>query len=134
VQVLTSIDEPRIAELRELGHFFWLDVHAPTARELDRAGELLGLTRWRWRTRSSSASGRRSTSLRAPRAGRLLHALVGTFFVTWTADHRVFGQNFGWLVASVDTRSDFLVLGLGGLLVPTIALGAVLWVKRRDWF
>jgi magnesium transporter len=59
---------------------------------------------------------------------------VGTFFVTWTLITGFFGQNFGWLVANVDTRSDFLVLVLGGLLVPTIALGAVLWVKRRDWF
>ena len=45
-----------------------------------------------------------------------------------------FGQNFEWLVASVNTKSDFLLFGVGGLLVPTIVLVTLFWVKRRDWF
>jgi magnesium transporter len=60
--------------------------------------------------------------------------VVGTIFVTWTLVTGFFGQNFEWLVRSVSTRTDFLVFGLGGLIVPTVVLGALFWSKRRDWF
>jgi magnesium transporter len=60
--------------------------------------------------------------------------IVGTLFVLWTLVTGFFGQNFGWLVHNIDTRTDFLVFGIGGLLVPTVILLSVLWVKRRDWF
>ena len=60
--------------------------------------------------------------------------VVGTIFVTWTLVTGFFGQNFEFLVSNVSSRSDFLVFGVGGLLVPTIALGTLFWVKRRDWF
>jgi magnesium transporter len=39
-----------------------------------------------------------------------------------------FGQNFGWLVDHVDSFAAFVILGLGGLLVPLIAL--VSWLKQ----
>ena len=60
--------------------------------------------------------------------------IVGTLFITWTLITGFFGQNFGWLVDNIDSRTDFLVFGLGGLLVPTVVLLTVFWVKRRDWF
>jgi magnesium transporter len=60
--------------------------------------------------------------------------VVGTVFVTWTLVTGFFGQNFDWLVQSVSTSTDFLVFGIGGLVLPTIALGTLFWVKRRDWF
>jgi magnesium transporter len=60
--------------------------------------------------------------------------VVGTIFVTWTLVTGFFGQNFEWLVGNVSTRTDFLVFGVGGLLVPTFVLGGLFWVKRRDWF
>jgi magnesium transporter len=60
--------------------------------------------------------------------------VVGTVFVTWTLITGFFGQNFEWLVSNVETRTDFLVFGIGGLIVPTAVLATVLWVKRRDWF
>ena len=60
--------------------------------------------------------------------------VVGTVFVTWTLVTGFFGQNFEWLVQHVESGTDFLVFGIGGLVVPTIALGTLLWVKRRDWF
>ena len=60
--------------------------------------------------------------------------VVGTVFVTWTLVTGFFGQNFEWLVSNVESRTDFLVFGVGGLIVPTIVLGALFWVKRRDWF
>jgi magnesium transporter len=58
----------------------------------------------------------------------------GTFFLLWTLVTGFFGQNFGWLVDNIDSRHDFLLYGVGGLLVPTAAIGALFWVKRKDWF
>jgi magnesium transporter len=61
-------------------------------------------------------------------------SVVATFFIVWTLITGFFGQNFGWLVGNVESRTDFLVFGIGGLVVPSVALAAVLWIKRRDWF
>ena len=61
-------------------------------------------------------------------------SVVATFFVVWTLITGFFGQNFRWLVDSVETRTDFLVFGVGGLVVPTVILATVLWWKRHDWF
>jgi magnesium transporter len=60
--------------------------------------------------------------------------IVGTLFILWTLVTGFFGQNFGWLVDNIDSRTDFMLLGLGGLLVPTVVLLTLFWVKRRDWF
>jgi magnesium transporter len=61
-------------------------------------------------------------------------SVLATFFVAWTLVTGFFGQNFGWLVDNVDTRTDFLLYGVGGFVVPTAALAAILWIKRHDWF
>jgi magnesium transporter len=61
-------------------------------------------------------------------------SVVATFFVVWTLITGFFGQNFQWLVDSVETRTDFLMYGVGGLVIPTAALAGLLWHKRRDWF
>jgi len=58
----------------------------------------------------------------------------GTFFLAWTLVTGFFGQNFGWLVDNIDTKHDFLVYGAGALIVPTVIIGTVFWVKRKDWF
>ena len=58
----------------------------------------------------------------------------GTFFLVWTLVTGFFGQNFGWLVRNIDTRHDFLVYGVGALIVPTVIVGTLFWVKRKDWF
>jgi magnesium transporter len=60
--------------------------------------------------------------------------VVATFFVVWTLVTGFFGQNFQWLVDNVESRTDFLVFGVGGFVVPTAILAVVLWVKRHDWF
>jgi magnesium transporter len=60
--------------------------------------------------------------------------IAGTLFLVWTLVTGFFGQNFEWLVDNVNTRSDFLLFGAGGLLVPTVVLLTLFWVKRRDWF
>ena len=58
----------------------------------------------------------------------------GTFFLLWTLVTGFFGQNFGWLVDNIDTRHDFLVYGVGSVVIPTALIGALFWVKRKDWF
>jgi magnesium transporter len=61
-------------------------------------------------------------------------SVVATFFVVWTLITGFFGQNFQWLVDNVESKGDFLLFGVGGLVVPTVILATVLWIKRRDWF
>jgi magnesium transporter len=58
----------------------------------------------------------------------------GTIFVLWTVITGFFGQNFGWLVDNIDTKHDFLLFGVTALVVPTVVLLALFWVKRDDWF
>jgi magnesium transporter len=42
VQVLDSVDEARISELRQQGVFFWLDLVAPGQDDIKRAGRIFG--------------------------------------------------------------------------------------------
>jgi magnesium transporter len=58
----------------------------------------------------------------------------GTIFIVWTVVTGFFGQNFGWLVDHIDTKHDFLVFGVGALVIPTVILLTLFWVKRDDWF
>jgi magnesium transporter len=60
--------------------------------------------------------------------------IVGTLFVAWTLVTGFFGQNFAWLVNHVDSLRTFLIYGAGGLLVPTVILLTIFWIKRHDWF
>jgi len=60
--------------------------------------------------------------------------IFGTLFILWTLVTGFFGQNFGWLVKHINTRHAFLVYGVGGLVVPTVILLTLFWVKRDDWF
>src|SRR3954451_5199783 len=60
--------------------------------------------------------------------------VIGTFFVTWTLVTGFFGQNFRWLVDHVESETDFFVWGIAPVVVFTVGLGGVFWVKRRAWF
>jgi magnesium transporter len=60
--------------------------------------------------------------------------IVGTLFVLWTLVTGFFGQNFEWLVDHVSSSADFMIFGVGGLVIPTVILLTVFWIKRDDWF
>jgi magnesium transporter len=59
-------------------------------------------------------------------AGRL--TTVATIFLPLTFATGFFGMNFGWLVRHIDSFAVFLVLGIGGMIVPLIT-AAVLLVR-----
>jgi len=59
-------------------------------------------------------------------------SVLATFFVVGTLITGFFGQNFGWLVDSIDSRTDFLVYGVGGLIVPLLVLSVYFWRRRDD--
>jgi magnesium transporter len=61
-------------------------------------------------------------------------SILGTLFVVWTLVTGFFGQNFKWLTDHIETLHAFLIYGVGALLVPTVILLTLFWVKRRDWF
>jgi magnesium transporter len=46
-----------------------------------------------------------------------------------------FGMNFGWLVNHIDSAESFLVLGVGGMIVPLIVAAVLLlrtgYLQRR---
>jgi magnesium transporter len=58
----------------------------------------------------------------------------GSIFVIYTVVTGFFGQNFGWLVDHIDTKHAFLIFGVGSLVVPTVVLLTLFWIKRHDWF
>ena len=53
--------------------------------------------------------------------------VLATIFVPLTLITGFFGQNFGWLVRHIDTFGDFVVLGIGGMIVPGGAIALLLY-------
>jgi magnesium transporter len=60
--------------------------------------------------------------------------VVGTIFVVWTVVTGFFGQNFGYLTRHIESEESFFILGVGALVVPSVILLTLFWVKRHDWF
>ena len=55
------------------------------------------------------------------------------FFIVWTLVTGFFGQNFGYLVRHIDSKSSFFAYELGALVVPTLVIAGILIWRRRDW-
>jgi len=54
--------------------------------------------------------------------------ILATIFLPLTFVTGFFGQNFGWLVRNVDGPAEFVIYGIGGLVVPLALLFA--WLRR----
>ena len=57
--------------------------------------------------------------------------LVATVFLPLTFVTGFFGQNFGWMVRNIDSPTMFVVAGIGGLVIPCVAL--FVWFRRGGY-
>lgn len=55
-------------------------------------------------------------------------AVLASIFIPLTLITGFFGQNFGWFVDAIDSRTDFFVFGLG---IPAVTVVVVLVLVRR---
>jgi len=67
-----------------------------------------------------------ATSNRLNTIATRLTVLAG-IFVPLTLITGFFGQNFGWMVDDISSFTSFLVLGVGGVVVP----GGIIWLWLR---
>jgi magnesium transporter len=57
--------------------------------------------------------------------------VLATIFVPLTIITGFFGMNFGWLVRHIDSFASFLVLGIGGMIVPVAVIWT--WLHRAGY-
>jgi len=123
---IASDDLTRQMELGDTGEYLndIGDHLAQIAGELHRQSEDLGALTATYFSANADRLNATATKL----------TIVGTLFVLWTLVTGFFGQNFEWLTSHVESGSDFLIFGVGSLVLPTVILLTVFWMKRRDWF
>ena len=106
---------------RDVARHPFRDVHddlVVTANEIDYLRELLSET---------------LNVLINQMAGRL--TIVATIFLPLTFVTGFFGMNFGWLVDHISSAESFLILGVGGMILPLIVAAVLLlrsgYLQRR---
>jgi magnesium transporter len=57
--------------------------------------------------------------------------VVATIFLPLSFIVGFFGQNFRWLVVNIDSETDFIVLGVGSLVLSVI--GLLFWFRRGSY-
>jgi magnesium transporter len=57
--------------------------------------------------------------------------VVATIFLPLSFVVGFFGQNFKWLVTNIGSEADFIVLGIGSLVVSVVAL--LIWFRRGSY-
>ena len=57
--------------------------------------------------------------------------VLASIFVPLTLITGFFGQNFGWMISHIDSFAAFLILGIGGIVVPGGAI--FLWLRRAGY-
>ncbi|HKD20082.1 MAG TPA: magnesium and cobalt transport protein CorA [Thermoanaerobaculia bacterium] len=57
--------------------------------------------------------------------------LVATVFLPLAFVTGFFGQNFGWMVHNINSLADFLIIGIGALLISAVALYA--WFRQGGY-
>lgn len=106
---------------RDIARHPFRDVHddlVVTANEIDYLRELLSET---------------LNVLINQMAGRL--TIVATIFLPLTFATAFFGMNFGWMVDHISSTESFLILGVGGMILPLIVAAVLLlrsgYLQRR---
>ena len=97
---------------RDVARHPFRDVHddlVVTANEIDYLRELLSET---------------VNVLINAMAGRL--TIIATIFLPLTFATGFFGMNFGWMVRHINSAESFLILGVGGMILPLIVAAVLL--------
>jgi magnesium transporter len=123
---LDALERGSFGELpHELAPYF-RDVHdhlrlvdEEVAAQRDLLSTVLGANMAVISTEQNRVSARQNDSIRQL-------TMIATVFLPLTFVTGFFGQNFNWMVAHIGSFADFVVFGLGGLLLATIGLAIVL--------